>query len=130
MLSFVDIFLWNKLISGKTLLFLRYNGLHPLHYWTMCYVLHCFCAANQIVISSLHVTLLLQEFFQEKVKSTNLTTIQNAWKTPKTRSFFRMCPFANKANKTSKGIQKYSKPARKHISDYSNSSVTLLKEEY
>ena len=37
----------------------------------MCYVLHLFSGTNEIVLS-LQVTLLLQEFFQEKVKSINL----------------------------------------------------------
>ena len=49
--------------------------------------MHCFFAANQIVMSSLQVTLLLQEFFQEKVESINLTTIQNARKSQKPKDF-------------------------------------------
>lgn len=38
----------------------------------MCYILHLFCVKNKTVISSLEVTLVLQELFEEEVKSINL----------------------------------------------------------
>ena len=61
MTSCVTEILWNMLLFTKTL---RYNRLHPSHCWSMCYFLYLFCAANGTFISSLQVTLLLQDFFK------------------------------------------------------------------
>ena len=41
-MSFINTFLSNMLLSTRTSLFLRYYGLYSLHYWTMCHILH-FC---------------------------------------------------------------------------------------
>ena len=49
--SFVITFLWIVLLFTRTWLFLKYNGLHPLHYWIMCLVFHLvFCCKSSCYI--------------------------------------------------------------------------------